>query len=474
MHLKLPDFAKAQILVVGDVMLDRYWQGATSRISPEAPVPVVRVEGDEFRPGGAGNVALNAASLGTRATLIGLVGEDAEAGLLRDRLQTRGVDCALVAVPRSRTITKLRILAKHQQLIRLDFEDGFVACDGRGIQARVAEHLPRASALVLSDYAKGVLREVQVLIRMARERQIPIVVDPKGRNFEPYRGATLLTPNQSEFEAVVGPVTDDADLAHKGEALRQALELTALLITRSEKGMCLLEQDRPPLHLPTRAREIYDVTGAGDTVVAVLAAALAAGESLHEAVSLSNLAASVVVGKLGTATVSPAELVAAMQDHLPIQRGVVDEDQLVELVARAREAGERIVMTNGCFDILHVGHVSYLQQARALGDRLIVAVNSDASVRQLKGENRPINGLHARQAVLAALVAVDWVVPFGEDTPERLICRICPDVLVKGGDYRPEDIVGGPCVTAAGGEVRVLPFVAGHSTTSMIANIRKG
>jgi len=283
-----------------------------------------------------------------------------------------------------------------------------------------------------------------------------VVVDPKGTDFQRYRGATLLTPNQSEFEAVVGAIADDADLAAKGCALRDALDLDALLVTRSEKGMCLLQRGHAPVHLPTLAREVYDVTGAGDTVVAVLAAALAAGEAMHEAVALSNLGAGVVVGKLGTATVSPAELAAAMEQHLPIQTGMVAEDDLVALVARARAAGERIVMTNGVFDILHAGHVTYLQQARALGDRLIVAVNDDDSVRRLKGESRPVNPRDARMTVLAALAAVDWVVPFAEDTPQRLICRVCPDVLVKGGDYRPEDIAGGECVTAAGGAVKVL------------------
>lgn len=474
MHLKLPEFAAASVLVVGDVMLDRYWQGPTSRISPEAPVPVVKVEGDELRPGGAANVALNAAALGSRVDLIGLVGEDAEAGLLAERMQARGVACHFEPVAGSRTITKLRILSKHQQLIRLDFEDGFIGTDGSGVLARFLRALPQAKAVVLSDYAKGVLRDPQPMIRAARAQGLAVVIDPKGTDFERYRGATLLTPNQSEFEAVVGRVADDADLVAKGIALRDALDLEALLVTRSEKGMCLLQRGQAPVHLPTRAREVYDVTGAGDTVVAVLAAALAAGVSMHEAVMLSNLGAGVVVAKVGTATVSPAELMAAMEEHLPIQQGIVTEDDLVQLVARARAAGERVVMTNGCFDILHAGHVTYLQQARALGDRLIVAVNDDASVRRLKGETRPVNPLLARETVLAALAAVDWVAPFSEDTPQRLICRVGPDVLVKGGDYRPEEVAGGDCVVAAGGEVKILTFVPGHSTTGMIENIKKG
>jgi len=312
------------------------------------------------------------------------------------------------------------------------------------------------------------------LLRAAHERGLPVVIDPKGSDFQRYRGATLLTPNQVEFEAVAGRIADEADLAAKGCALRDALELDALLVTRSEKGMCLLQRGHAPLHLPTHAREVYDVTGAGDTVVAVLAAALAAGEPMFDAVALANLAAGVVVGKLGTATVSPAELAAAMEQHLPVPTGAVSEDDLLALVARARATGERIVMTNGCFDILHAGHVTYLQQARALGDRLIVAVNDDDSVRRLKGEGRPVNPLAARQTVLAALAAVDWVVPFSEDTPQRLICRICPDVLVKGGDYRPTDIAGGECVLAAGGEVKILTFVPGHSTSGLIATIKKG
>jgi len=474
MHLKLPDFSLASVLVVGDIMLDRYWQGPTSRISPEAPVPVVKVEDDEFRPGGAANVALNVAALGASTTLVGLVGEDPEAQMLQTRLAARGVDCELVTVPGSRTITKLRILSKHQQLIRLDFEDGFPACDGTGIAQRFEAALAGMRAVVLSDYAKGVLRDAPTLIALARSRGLPVVVDPKGADFTRYRGASVLTPNQTEFEAVVGKPNDESDLLLRGERLRRELDLAGLLVTRSEKGMTLIERGQAPHSLPAHAREVYDVTGAGDTVVAVLASALGAAVPMREAVTLANIAAGVVVGKLGTATVSIDELAAAMEEQIPARQGVVCEDELVALVNRARAAGEAIVMTNGCFDILHAGHVDYLQRARALGDRLIVAVNDDASVRGLKGASRPINPLAARMVVLSALAAVDWVVPFGEDTPERLICRIVPDVLVKGGDYRPEEIAGGTCVNKAGGRVEVLPFVDGFSTTTLIESLKKG
>ena len=474
MHLKLPDFSSASVLVVGDVMLDRYWQGPTTRISPEAPVPVVSVGDDETRPGGAANVALNAAVLGARTMLVGLVGADEAGAQLQARMADMGVQCAFVAVPGSRTITKLRVLSKHQQLIRLDFEDGFQGCDGSGIRARFLDALAGADAVVLSDYAKGALQDVGGLIQAVVARGLKVVVDPKGTDFERYRGATVLTPNRSEFEAVAGVARDEQDLLRRGEALRERLDLSALLITRSEQGMTLLERGQPPLHLPTHAREVYDVTGAGDTVVAVLAACLGAGQSMRDAVSLANLGAGVVVGKVGTASVSPEELESAMAMHVPARGGVVDEAELLEQVARARACGERIVMTNGCFDILHAGHVDYLQRARAQGDRLIVAVNDDDSVRRLKGAGRPVNGVQARMKVLAALAAVDWVVPFSEDTPERVICRVSPDLLVKGGDYRVEDIAGGACVQQAGGTVRVLPFLEGHSTTRVIEAIKKG
>jgi D-beta-D-heptose 7-phosphate kinase/D-beta-D-heptose 1-phosphate adenosyltransferase len=467
------DFSAARVLVVGDVMLDRYWHGATSRISPEAPVPVVHVQQDECRAGGAGNVALNIATLGAQAGLIGLVGNDENARTLRERLRAAGVDEHLQTEDGARTITKLRVLSRHPQLIRLDFEDPFTDAAARRLPDAVRPALARQGALVLSDYAKGSLRHAPAMIALAREAGLPVVIDPKGADFTRYRGATVLTPNQSEFEAVAGPCPDEARMVQRGERLRDELDLQALLITRSERGMLLLERGQPPLHLPTRAREVFDVTGAGDTVVAVLAACLALGMRLAGATALANLAAGVVVGKLGTATVSPQELRQAMHEHAALPTGMVSEAQLLELRQRCRDAGERLVMTNGCFDLLHPGHLHYLQQARALGDRLVVAVNDDASVTRLKGPARPVNPLPHRMAMLAGLAAVDWVVPFAEDTPERLICAVLPDVLVKGGDYRPEQVAGGACVRQAGGQVRILDFVEGHSSTGLIARIKE-
>jgi D-beta-D-heptose 7-phosphate kinase/D-beta-D-heptose 1-phosphate adenosyltransferase len=308
----LPDFSTGRVVVVGDVMLDRYWHGATNRISPEAPVPIVKVENDEFRAGGAGNVALNAASLGAAVELVGLVGHDEAATLLRNRLRDGGVACRLLEAPRHPTITKLRIISRHQQLIRLDFEDPFAATESVGIEAAFREALPGAGAAVLSDYGKGTLTDTRVLIAAAREHGVAVIVDPKGADFERYRAATVITPNMSEFEAVVGHCTDEHAVVEKGEALRAGLELEALLITRSERGMTLLQRGLPPLNLATRARDVFDVTGAGDTVVAVLGAALSCGLELSEATALANLAAGVVVGKLGTATVSAGELAHAL------------------------------------------------------------------------------------------------------------------------------------------------------------------
>lgn len=474
MKVTLPDFRHANVLVVGDVMLDRYWYGPTSRISPEAPVPVVKVDTVEERPGGAANVAMNIASLGANARLVGLTGIDDAARALSAKLGEVNVKCDFVSVPTHPTITKLRVLSRNQQLIRLDFEEGFSSIDPQPIFDRIQHVLPKLGALILSDYAKGALNSVQQMIQLARAANVPVLIDPKGTDFERYRGATLLTPNLSEFEAVVGRCKTDEELVERGLQLMREFELTALLVTRSEQGMTLLQHDQPPLHMPTQAQEVYDVTGAGDTVIGVLATCIAAGTSLEEACFLANVGAGVVVGKLGTSTVSPIELENAIRGRSETGFGVMSQDELKVAVANARQRGEKVVMTNGVFDILHAGHVSYLANARKLGDRLIVAVNSDASTKRLKGEERPVNALAQRMIVLAALEAVDWVISFEEDTPQRIISEILPDLLVKGGDYKPEDIAGGKEVIAAGGEVRVLNFEDGCSTTNIIKTIRQG
>lgn len=473
MTAALPDFSSARVLVVGDVMLDRYWHGQTGRISPEAPVPVVRMQESEDRPGGAANVALNLAALGLRPTLVGLVGADDAGDRIGHELANAGVDARLVRVPERPTITKLRVLARHQQLLRVDFEEPFHDLDLTPLEQAVAEVVGEADVVILSDYAKGALADPQRFIRLARDAGAKVLVDPKGRDFTPYQGADLLTPNLSEFEAVTGPCSDEAALVAHGRSAIAELSLGALLVTRGEAGMTLIPAEGDPVHLPARAREVFDVTGAGDTVIATLGAALAADQPLPRAVALANAAAGLVVGRLGAATVSAPELMAEMAEAEEVGLGVVNEEQLQRAVAAAREKGERVVITNGCFDLLHAGHVAYLESARALGDRLIVAVNDDDSVRRLKGEGRPLNPVDRRMAVLAGLRAVDWVVPFGEDTPERLICALRPDYLVKGGDYQPDEVAGHDCVRNAGGEVVILDFVDGLSTTEIVERIQR-
>ncbi len=473
MKIQIPVFDEVRVLVVGDVMLDRYWYGAASRISPEAPVPVVRVDECEERPGGAGNVAINIAALGAHTILLGLTGGDEAAGTLERSLVAAGVECRFQEIEAASTITKLRVLSRHQQLIRLDFEDGFDRTGNDALHAEYEESLVQADVVVLSDYGKGTLHRVERFIASARDAGKPVLVDPKGGDFSPYRGATMITPNLAEFEAVAGPCSSEQELVGRSARMIERLGLRALLVTRGEHGMTLMQAGRPELHLPAQAREVFDVTGAGDTVVAVLSAAMAAGLDLPRATALANRAAGIVVGKLGAATVSVPELRTSLRRGEDAGFGVLSEEQLLIIAAEARGRGERIVMTNGCFDILHAGHVSYLAAARQLGDRLIVAVNDDASVRRLKGEGRPVNSLERRMSVLAGLESVDWVVPFSEDTPEAIVCRLSPDVLVKGGDYRTSEIAGHECVQANGGRVVALEYSDGCSTTAIIDAIRR-
>lgn len=480
--LTLPKFS-GKVTVVGDVMLDRYWYGSSTRISPEAPVPVVNVNEIEARAGGAANVAINLSSLGIPCELVGIVGNDEAGNNLTQILAGKDVQTRFINTDAAPTITKLRILSRHQQLLRVDFEKGYTDVDqGRVLQA-LRHAMDECKVVICSDYGKGVLSSVPAMIHAARLKQIPVLVDPKGTDFARYRGATLLTPNMSEFEAVVGKVKNNDDLVAKALKLIQEIELEALLVTRSEDGMSLIVPGKEPLHIPTYAREVYDVTGAGDTVIATLAACLASGEDLPTSCAIANRAAGIVVGKLGTSTVTPQELAAdlagkgnkalATAEACAEDQGVVTEPELLQAVARLKSQGKKIVMTNGCFDILHKGHVDYLKKARALGDVLIVAVNSDASVQQLKGPTRPIVPLENRMEVLAALGCVDYVVPFSEETPQRLISEVLPDILVKGGDYKVEQIAGHKEVLANGGKVEILNFVDNCSTSSIVSKIKE-
>lgn len=468
---QIPDFKAIRVLVYGDLMLDRYWYGDALRISPEAPVPVVHVQRHETRPGGAANVALNIASLGGYVKLLGLVGPDAEAAELRAALNQQAVDPEFLTVPGHPTVTKLRVIGRQQQLIRMDFENPFQGVDDAPLIAAYQRELLCTDVVILSDYAKGTLARSVELIAAARRQGVPVLVDPKSSDLSRYRGAALVTPNKSEFEAIVGRWTDEADLERKARELIKTYDLGGLLVTRGKDGMTLILTGEPAQHFPAKAREVYDVTGAGDTVIAVIAAVLAAGGGYSEAVRLANIAAGLVVMKLGAATVTEPELRRAVLRQGGFLEGVLTEAELWIAVADARAHGETLVMTNGCFDLLHAGHIQYLSQAKALGKRLIVAVNDDASVARLKGAGRPLNPLLERMTVLAALRAVDWVVPFSEDTPARLISRVLPDILVKGGDYRSDQIAGADSVLANGGQVKILDFRPGCSTTRLMDKI---
>lgn len=471
--MNMHDFSKTKILVVGDVMLDQYWSGRAGRISPEAPVPVVKVADENVRAGGAANVALNIADLGAEVNLMGVIGQDNFGQQLNQVLEHAGVSSNWVYSD-SGTICKLRVLSHHQQLIRMDFENTVPEFSAKSLAKLVAEKVAEYDVLVISDYAKGALQFVEEMILAAKSQNVPVLIDPKGNDFSRYAGATLVKPNQGEFELIVGTCADQDELIEKANQLIQDIDVDALLVTRSEHGMALIEKDTGPTILKSRAQEVFDVTGAGDTVIATLATAFGSGLSLPKSVKLANEAASIVVRKVGTSTVSKVELEEQVNASMRHQGyASMSEDEVHSLVQIAQSKGEKVVFTNGCFDLLHSGHVRYLNEAARQGDRLVVAVNSDESVKVLKGSSRPIVGLAGRMELLSALSCVDWVVPFGEETPERLICKLEPDVLVKGGDYKPDEIAGAQCVWDKGGEVAVLSFWEGYSTTRMVDKIQE-
>lgn len=463
------------VLVVGDVMLDQYVWGEVERISPEAPVPILRAAFREEKPGGAGNVAMNLAGLGASVTLVGFAGGDREQASLQEQLLAAGIEPRLITVPGVPTTSKLRILSGHQQMMRVDVEEtaSFSPDAYRQLLSRALSEIDGCMAVVLSDYAKGTLTEqvCQSIIREARNRQIPVLVDPKARSFARYRGATAVCPNRNELATATGEVTNDLDrLLKAGKALLDPLNLRFMAVTLGEKGIALV-QPGSEFHAPAVTRQVFDVSGAGDTVVAVLALAAACDVPPEAAVQLANLAAGIVIGKVGTVPIQQEELLGVLSAQRPtaMDEKVLLLEQLISRVAAWRSSGQQIVFTNGCFDILHIGHIRLLEEARRRGDRLLVGVNSDDSVRRLKGPMRPVIGERERARVLAALSAVDAVVIFTESTPLRLIESIRPDVLVKGGDYTEEMVVGASEVRAWGGRVELIPLLEGISSTRLIA-----
>lgn len=472
-HSQHIDFSNTRILVIGDLMLDQYWLGDTQRISPEAPVPIVKINSSENRLGGAANAALNAKSLGSNVALAGVVGKDSNGDIIKQLIRQHKIQDLVLASEDAETINKLRLISRNQQMLRADFEKPFQALVINEAMRNLSTHLADFSVVVLSDYNKGTLADCPNLIDQANKHGAKVIIDPKGEDFSRYKNAYLLTPNLAEFELVVGPCHSEQELKDKALALIEELNLQALLVTRSEKGMSLYQRDGSDHHLPAIAREVFDVTGAGDTVIATLACAIAADMPLKQAIHLANTAASIVVARMGAASVTPLELKLTLEQQHQQTTGVLNLEQLKDLVTFEQQQGRRIVFTNGCFDILHAGHIKYLNEAAQQGDRLIVAVNSDASVKRLKGPERPINNEQDRMSVLASLKAVDWVVVFDEDTPESLLKTLLPNVLVKGGDYTVDQVVGAEIIEQHGGEVKVLSVQEGLSTTKIIESIKQ-
>ncbi len=472
-------FKRRRLLVLGDVMIDRYIVGDVARISPEAPIPVLHGRSSRALLGGAGNVARNAASLGAAAVLIGSVGNDAAGREVHAILsETPGVTGSLIDLPGRTTTVKTRFMSGAHQLLRWDEEDqGLISPDEESRILQLFEAaLPTSDIVVISDYAKGLLTDAVLAgaIRLARDAGRIVVTDPKRPRFGAYSGTTILTPNMLEVSRATDiACVDDVGAQAAGLAALHQAQATAVLLKRSDKGLTLVTRDDPPVHLRAEAREVADVSGAGDTLVTACALMLACGAPLQAAAALANVAAGVVVGKIGTATISQRELWDALHSkgHLAMDRKVVMLDAAIGQTAVWRASGMRVGFTNGCFDLVHPGHVRMLARARQSCDRLIVALNTDASVARLKGPNRPVQQEMSRATVIASLAAVDLVLLFDEDTPYDLIEAIRPDVLFKGADYRADQVVGAKIVESYGGAVELIPLEYGHSTTKTISRI---
>lgn len=483
-HVEMPEsfdtglldrIAKVRILVIGDLILDHYIRGTTERTSPEAPVPVVLYQNEEKIPGGAANVARNIAAAGATACCLGAVGGDTEGNELVSRLESLGIDCdGIVRMAGRPTTVKTRIVSQNQQMLRLDREDNSPVAPETQEQviAFCRAAIPQCQAVIVSDYAKGLLTAhvLEEVIACARSNGVPTLVDPKGRDYARYHGVHALTPNAREaFEATGCPTTDTEGLAAAAAGIRYITACSLVTITRGAQGLALFEGANPPVYVKATAREVFDVTGAGDTFIAYLAMGLAAGLSAEQAARLANAAAGVVVGKSGAATVSATELRAALAPGT-LARKLRTPDQLETLGNELRAAGKRIVFTNGCFDFIHAGHVAFLQQARALGTTLVLATNDDAMITKLKGEPRPIIRQNQRESLLAAIEAVDYIVSFSDPTPHQLIRNLKPDILVKGSNYSVAEVEGHEIVEGYGGKIVLLDPMEGISTRDLLSH----
>lgn len=470
---------KKLVLVIGDVMLDRYLMGNVNRISPEAPVPVVLLNQSEDRAGGAANVAANLSGLGLRTQIVGCIGDDITGSTLKHIIADSGIEISHVMTSRQRpTVSKTRVMSGNQQIVRIDDESSSAFTSGENSQllSNVTHALNDNPAMViLSDYAKGVLSDAtcKAIITQCKQRGIPVIADPKGRDYSKYKGASALTPNKKETAEACGVDVNETEvLLHAAQQLKEKLGLDFLAVTRGEEGISFIDSQHIE-HIPATAKKVFDVSGAGDTVIATLAAGLVHGLTPHDALQLANIAAAIVVGKVGTVPVTQAELLKALvsEDGQSQADKICDGAQLAELVTRWKANQQKIVFTNGCFDLLHAGHVTYLEAAKKTGDKLILGLNTDRSVSALKGPTRPVIHEQDRARVLAALAAVDAVILFDEDTPLQLIDAIRPDVIVKGDDYTEEQVVGGTEVKSWGGSVKLIPLVQGRSTSNIIKKL---
>ena len=467
---------KNHALVIGDVMLDRYLIGSVGRISPEAPVPIVLLNAQNERAGGAANVAANLALLGIKTHLIGCVGDDLEGKSLAKLITETGIENNCFTSKTRPTIAKTRVISGHQQMMRLDQESSatFTADEDTALQANIHAALAKKPAIViLSDYAKGLLSEdvCQSIIAQCKASNTPVLVDPKGSDYSKYAGATALTPNKKETAEACSTNINDTDLIAKASALKNCIKLQFLAVTRGEEGITLI--DDATHHIAASAKQVFDVSGAGDTVIATLAAGLMHGLTALEALTVANLAAGVVVGKVGTVPITQAELLEALQVEQGSEQAhkICDLAQLLLKVEAWKQQKQKIVFTNGCFDLLHAGHVTYLEAAKKRGDKLILGLNTDRSVSAIKGPTRPVVHENDRARVLAALESVDAVILFDEDTPLNLINAIKPDVIAKGSDYSADQVVGGLEVMSWGGEIALIDLVAGRSTTGILNKI---
>ena len=472
-----PRFSQQKILVMGDLILDEYLWGEVGRISPEAPVQVVDVRKEFLTLGGAGNVVANLISLGGQVQVCSVVGQDSNGDALLDKFNRLGLSTeGIFTVPNRPTTKKSRILAANQQVLRIDREtrQPIDTLWGEKIINYLTQGKEEYAAIILSDYQKGVLTEnvLKKIIDLARSYEKPVFIDPKGVSFQKYHRANYITPNRKETARATGIALHTEKQIHEaGKKLLKELALDGVIITRGQEGISVFQRDQQPVNLPTQVKEVFDVSGAGDTVIASLTLGYLAGLPLDEAAELANLAAGVVVGKVGTATTTTAEILAYGYNRSPLKQKMKTLPELLDILSRHRLQGQQIVFTNGCFDLLHVGHIKLLQEAKNLGDILIVAINADASVKRLKGPGRPCMTQNERAQVLSALNCVDYVIIFPEDTPKKLIGNLQPDVLVKGADYQKNQVVGRQMVENYGGSVKLVDLEENISTSNLIAKI---